>query len=41
MRADSSFYTHKIVTVCRSNDARFSITVRQYRGLRDPIEDIP
>ena len=39
--ADSGFYTHDIVTVCRSNDVRFSITVRQHRGLRDLIEAIP
>ena len=41
VRADSGFYTHDIVTVCRSNDVRFSITVRQHRSLRDLIEDIP
>ena len=41
VRADSGFYTHDIVTVCRSNDVRFSITVRQYRSLRDLIEAIP
>ena len=41
VRADSGFYTHDIVTVCRSNDVRFSITVRQHRSLRDLIEAIP
>ena len=41
VRADSGFYTHDIVKVCRSNDVRFSITVRQHRGLRELIEDIP
>ena len=41
VRADSGFYTRDIVTVCRSNDVRFSITVRQHRGLRDLIEAIP
>ena len=41
VRADSGFYTHDIVTACRSNDVRFSISVRQHRGLRDLIEAIP
>ena len=41
VRADSGFYTHAIVAVCRNNDVRFSITVRQHRSLRDLIEDIP
>ena len=41
MRADSGFYTRDIVTVCRSNDDRLSITVRQHRGLRELIEAIP
>ena len=41
VRADSGFYTHDIVAVCRNNDVRFSITVRQHRGLRNLIEDIP
>ena len=41
VRADSGFYTHDIVTVCRKMDVRFSITVRQHRSLRDLIEAIP
>ena len=41
VRADSGFYTRDIVTVCRNSDVRFSITVRQHRGLHDPIETIP
>ena len=41
VRADSGFYTHDIVTVCRKIDVRFSITVRQHRSLRDLIEAIP
>ena len=41
VRADSGFYTHDIVSVCRSNDVRFSITVRQHQGLRELIEAIP
>ena len=41
VRADSGFYTRDIVAVCRKTDVRFSITVRQHRGLRELIEDIP
>ena len=41
VRADSGFYTHDIVNVCRKLDVRFSISVRQHRGLRDLIEAIP
>ena len=39
--ADSGFYTHALVAVCRRMDARFSITIRQRASLRDPIEAIP
>ena len=41
VRADSGFYTSDFITVCRNNDGRFSISVRQHRGLRDLIEAIP
>jgi hypothetical protein len=41
MRADSGFYTHAVVAVCRDKDVRFSITVRQHKGLRTLIEAIP
>ena len=41
VRADSGFYTHDIVAVCRKTDVRFSITVRQHQGLRNLIEAIP
>ena len=41
VRADRGFYTRDIVTVCRSNDLRFSITVRQHNRLRNIIEAIP
>lgn len=41
VRADSGFYNHDIVNVCRNNGVRFSISVRQHRGLRDIIEAIP
>ena len=41
MRADSGFYTHPIVAVCRKLDVRFSITIRQHQSLRNLIETIP
>ena len=40
VRADSGFYTHAVVAVCRRMDARFSITIRQRASLRDLIEAI-
>ena len=41
MRADSGFYTHAIVAVCRKLNVRFSITIRQHQSLRNLIEAIP
>ena len=41
MRADSGFYTHAVVAVCRKMDVRFSITIRQSASLRSLIEAIP
>ena len=41
MRADSGFYAHAIVAVCRKLDVRFSITIRQSQSLRSLIEAIP
>ena len=41
MRADSGFYAHALVAVCRNMDVRFSITVRQHQSLRQLIEAIP
>ena len=41
VRADSGFYTHAVVRVCRKTDVRFSITVRLRQTLRDLIEAIP
>ena len=41
MRADSGFYAHAIVAVCRKMDVRFSITIRQHKSLRHLIETIP
>ena len=41
MRADSGFYTHSVVSVCRKMDVRFSITIHQHARLRNLIEAIP
>ena len=41
VRADSGFYTHSIVAVCRKMGVRFSITIRQHGRLRNIIEAIP
>ena len=41
VRADSGFYTHALVAVCREMGVRFSITIRQHKGLRELIEAIP
>ena len=41
VRADSGFYAHAIVAVCRDKDVRFSITVRQHKSLRSQIDAIP
>ena len=41
VRADSGFYTHSIVALCRRMSVRFSITVRQHQSLRRLIEAIP
>ena len=40
MRADSGFYTHPVVRVCRQQKVRFSITVRLRQSLRNLIEAI-
>ena len=41
MRADSGFYTHAMVAICRKAKVRFSITARQHPRLRNLIEAIP
>ena len=41
VRADSGFYAHALVAVCRQMDVRFSITIRQHKSLRNLIEAIP
>ena len=41
VRADSGFYTHAIVALCRKMDVRGSITIRQHASVRNIIEAIP
>lgn len=41
MRADSGFYAHSVVAMCRRLGVRYSITVRQHKALRALIEAIP
>ena len=41
VRADSGFYAHPIIAVCRKMDVRYSITIRQHKNLRNLIEAIP
>ena len=41
VRADSGFYNHAVVAVCRKQDLRFSITIRQQPSVRRLIEAIP
>ena len=41
VRADSGFYTHALVAVCRAMHVRYSITIRQHKSLRNIIEAIP
>jgi hypothetical protein len=41
LRADSAFYSRAFVTACRDHDARFSVTVRMLKPVRQAIEAIP
>ena len=41
VRADSGFYTHAVVAVCRRMDVRFSIAIRQRARLHNLIKAIP
>jgi Transposase DDE domain group 1 len=41
MRADSGFYSHAVVAMCRRLKVRYSITVRQHRSIRALIDAIP
>ena len=41
VRADSGFYAHSVVSVCRKMDVRFPITIRQFKSLHNVIKAIP
>ncbi len=41
VRADSAFYSRKVVAACRRADVRFSITIRVDKKVRTTIEGIP
>ena len=41
VRADSGFYVHAVVAVCRAMGVRFSITIRQHASVHRLIETIP
>jgi hypothetical protein len=41
VRADSGFYAHAVVAVCRKMGVGFSITIRQSQPIRRAIEAIP
>jgi Transposase DDE domain group 1 len=41
VRADSGFYTEKLVHACQRHDARFSITARLYKNLQKLIHELP
>ena len=41
VRADSGFYTHAIVAICRKMKVCFPITIRQHQSVRNIIEAIP
>lgn len=41
LRADSGFYSRKVVDACRRADVRFSITVKLHQALRTAIAAIP
>jgi hypothetical protein len=41
VRADSGFYSHATVTMCRELKVCYSITIRQHRNVRSLIEAIP
>src|SRR5450759_5899847 len=41
VRADSGFYAHAVVAAARKRRVRYSITIRQFAGVRRLIEAIP
>jgi len=40
LRADSGFWSHKVIAACGDHDVRYSITVRQTRQVRAAIDGI-
>jgi len=41
LRADSAFYSRKVITACRRAEVRFSITIRVDKKVRKVIDTIP
>jgi hypothetical protein len=41
VRADSAFYSRAFITGCAAHDARFSVTVKLIKPIREAIEAIP
>lgn len=41
VRADSAFYSRAFASACRDHDARFSVTVKMLKPIREAIEAIP
>ena len=41
LRADSGFYSRKVIRACRRGDAHFSVTVRMNPSVRRAIAAIP
>jgi hypothetical protein len=41
VRADSAFYSRKVIAACRRAQVRFSVTVRMDAKIRKAIDDIP
>jgi len=41
LRADSGFYSRKVIRACRRGNARFSVTVRMNPSVRRAIAAIP
>lgn len=41
VRADSAFSSRRVIRACRDHDARFSITVRLTKPIREAVEAIP
>jgi hypothetical protein len=41
VRADSAFYSRKVIAACRRADVRFSVTMRMDAKVRDAIDAIP